>query len=229
MTAVFEVLAEESRRRILDLLAEDERPVGELVDLLALSQPAVSKHLKVLREAGLVRVPHRRPTPYLPGQSRAPAGGRRMARPVPPAVGGSSQRAGTSSRDHGGERGGVVVMSRRRGVRHPRAASVTSPILRYERRLAHPRERVWRAITEDADLAAWFPTTIEGAAARRRPAPLLVPATARRTPFDGEMLAFVPPSLMELRWADDVLRFELEADADPERRARSGLHPAPRR
>ena len=35
-------------------------------------------------------------------------------------------------------------------------------ILRYERRLAHPRERVWRAITQDADLAAWFPTTIEG-------------------------------------------------------------------
>ena len=55
MTATFEVLAEESRRRILDLLAEEERPVGELVTLLSLSQPAVSKHLKVLREAGLVQ------------------------------------------------------------------------------------------------------------------------------------------------------------------------------
>jgi DNA-binding transcriptional ArsR family regulator len=55
MTAVFEVLAEESRRRILDLLAEGERPVGEVVDLLGLSQPAVSKHLKVLRKAGLVQ------------------------------------------------------------------------------------------------------------------------------------------------------------------------------
>jgi DNA-binding transcriptional ArsR family regulator len=55
MTAVFEVLAEERRRRILDLLAEDERPVGELVDLVSLSQPAVSKHLKILREAGLVQ------------------------------------------------------------------------------------------------------------------------------------------------------------------------------
>src|SRR5271156_4704531 len=52
--ATFEVLAEASRRRILDLLAEEERPVGELVTLLSLSQPAVSKHLKVLREAGLV-------------------------------------------------------------------------------------------------------------------------------------------------------------------------------
>ena len=55
MTAVFEVLAEKNRRRILDLLARAERPVGELVASLSLSQPAVSKHLKVLREAGLVQ------------------------------------------------------------------------------------------------------------------------------------------------------------------------------
>ena len=53
---VFEVIAEPSRRRILDLLAEGERPVGELVEHVALSQPAVSKHLKTLREAGLVDV-----------------------------------------------------------------------------------------------------------------------------------------------------------------------------
>lgn len=52
--ATFEVLAEESRRRILDLLVDEERPVGDLVEILSLSQPAVSKHLKVLREAGLV-------------------------------------------------------------------------------------------------------------------------------------------------------------------------------
>lgn len=50
----FEVLAEPRRRRILDLLREHERPVGELVRLLRMSQPAVSKHLRVLRDAGLV-------------------------------------------------------------------------------------------------------------------------------------------------------------------------------
>jgi DNA-binding transcriptional ArsR family regulator len=54
--APFEVLAEPNRRRILDLLRLAERPVGDLVDQLTLSQPAVSKHLRVLREAGLVRV-----------------------------------------------------------------------------------------------------------------------------------------------------------------------------
>lgn len=52
--APFEVIAEPTRRDLLDLLRERERPVGELVDALAISQPAASKHLKVLRDAGLV-------------------------------------------------------------------------------------------------------------------------------------------------------------------------------
>ena len=51
---VFEVLAEPNRRRILDLLRDAERPVGDLVGILRVSQPAVSKHLRVLRDAGLV-------------------------------------------------------------------------------------------------------------------------------------------------------------------------------
>jgi DNA-binding transcriptional ArsR family regulator len=50
------VLAEPHRRTLLDLLRDGERPVGELVAKLPLSQPAVSKHLRVLREAGLVDV-----------------------------------------------------------------------------------------------------------------------------------------------------------------------------
>jgi DNA-binding transcriptional ArsR family regulator len=52
----FEVLAEPNRRRILDLLHPGERSVGDLVDRLGLSQPGVSKHLRVLRDAGLVAV-----------------------------------------------------------------------------------------------------------------------------------------------------------------------------
>src|SRR5437016_7256652 len=56
MATTFEVLAEPRRREILDLLRAGERPVGELVEKLALTQPAVSKHLKVLREAGLFEV-----------------------------------------------------------------------------------------------------------------------------------------------------------------------------
>src|SRR5258706_12842961 len=56
MMTTFEALADPTRRRILDLLRERPRLVGELVDLLGMSQPGVSKHLRVLREAGLVRV-----------------------------------------------------------------------------------------------------------------------------------------------------------------------------
>src|SRR5581483_3454260 len=52
----FAVLAEPARRRVLDLLLDGPRPVGELAGLLGLSQPGTSKHLRVLREAGMVRV-----------------------------------------------------------------------------------------------------------------------------------------------------------------------------
>ena len=52
----FEAIAEPNRRRILDLLRTGERPAGDVVDALAISQPGVSKHLRLLREAGLIRV-----------------------------------------------------------------------------------------------------------------------------------------------------------------------------
>jgi DNA-binding transcriptional ArsR family regulator len=55
MTA-YTALAEPHRRQILDLLRDSERSVNDLVARLKLSQPGVSKHLKVLREAGLVEV-----------------------------------------------------------------------------------------------------------------------------------------------------------------------------
>ena len=56
MPLALEVLAEPTRRRILDLLRAGECPVGDLVGHLGASQPAVSKHLRVLRDAGLVEV-----------------------------------------------------------------------------------------------------------------------------------------------------------------------------
>jgi pimeloyl-ACP methyl ester carboxylesterase/DNA-binding transcriptional ArsR family regulator len=56
MMTTFDALADPMRRRILDLLRERPRLVGELADLLSISQPGISKHLRVLREVGLVRV-----------------------------------------------------------------------------------------------------------------------------------------------------------------------------
>jgi DNA-binding transcriptional ArsR family regulator len=56
VTTTFAVLAEPTRRRILDLLLVEPRSVGDLVSELGLTQPGTSKHLKVLRDAGLVTV-----------------------------------------------------------------------------------------------------------------------------------------------------------------------------
>ena len=55
-TDAFNAVAEPRRREILDVLAGGERPVGDLVCLLGMSQPLVSKHLRVLREVGAVEV-----------------------------------------------------------------------------------------------------------------------------------------------------------------------------
>lgn len=52
--SAFAAVAEPHRRMILDLLRDGERPAGDVVEHIGLSQPGVSKHLKVLREAGLV-------------------------------------------------------------------------------------------------------------------------------------------------------------------------------
>jgi DNA-binding transcriptional ArsR family regulator len=53
---VFHALADPTRRRILELLREVERPAGDLLEAFRISQPAISQHLRVLREAGLVRI-----------------------------------------------------------------------------------------------------------------------------------------------------------------------------
>ena len=52
----FNAIAEPRRRDILELLAPRERPVGDIVQMLGLAQPSVSKHLRVLRDVGLVDV-----------------------------------------------------------------------------------------------------------------------------------------------------------------------------
>lgn len=72
---------------------------------------------------------------------------------------------------------------------------------------------MWLALTEPEHLAAWFPTTIEGERAAGAPLRFSFPA-GQGEPFDGEMLVYEPPSLMELRWGPDTLRFELRPEGD---------------
>ena len=56
MTTIFDVISDPTRRRILDLLLQRPHSVGQLVDAVDISQPGVSKQLRLLREAGLVHV-----------------------------------------------------------------------------------------------------------------------------------------------------------------------------
>lgn len=82
--------------------------------------------------------------------------------------------------------------------------------LKFTRVLPNPPERVWRAITEPAELAAWFPTTIDGE--RIAGADLTFRFRDNQAPpFDGRMIACEEPRLLEFMWGDDQIRIELES------------------
>ena len=72
--------------------------------------------------------------------------------------------------------------------------------LTFTRRLAHPVDRVWRAVTEPEHLAAWFPQQIVG---ERRAGAALRFVSSAGDGFDGEMVAFQPPTLLEFSWGGD--------------------------
>jgi uncharacterized protein YndB with AHSA1/START domain len=83
--------------------------------------------------------------------------------------------------------------------------------LRYERLLRHPREKVWRALTQPDDLAVWFPTEIVGE--RVEGGALTFPFRDQPFPaMTGTLHRFDPPRLLEFDWGEDRLSFEL-ADA----------------
>ncbi len=84
-------------------------------------------------------------------------------------------------------------------------------VITFTRRLAHPVDKVWRAVTEAEHLAAWFPHEIFGE--RRAGAPLRF-VTSGGDGFDGEMVVFDAPLVMELMWGTDRLRIELQPDGD---------------
>jgi uncharacterized protein YndB with AHSA1/START domain len=85
--------------------------------------------------------------------------------------------------------------------------------VRFERRLAHPIDRVWRAITEARELAEWFPDTIEGEFAPG--AEVRFPKfTEMGLPDVGTVTDYEPPRLLAFSWGPSSLRFELEPDGD---------------
>lgn len=90
------------------------------------------------------------------------------------------------------------------------------PVLRFERRLAHPVAKVWRAITDPAEMAHWFPATIE---TELKPRAKMTFGFGDTAPVDeklteGEILEYDPPKVYAFRWNADVFRFELVPDGD---------------
>jgi uncharacterized protein YndB with AHSA1/START domain len=88
-----------------------------------------------------------------------------------------------------------------------------TPALHFERRLSHPVETVWRAVTAPAELAHWFPAEVT---VEVRPGGKMrfVFVEDELPPSDGEVLAVDEPRLFEFTWGDSRFRFELEPQDD---------------
>ena len=103
------------------------------------------------------------------------------------------------------------------------------PALRFERRYSHPMERVWRAITEPAEMAQWFPSAVVGERAagaelvfdddaqRERAIDAGEPTRAEGPLFRGRVLVWEPPARFCFTWGSEELRFELSPDGDTTR------------
>jgi uncharacterized protein YndB with AHSA1/START domain len=85
--------------------------------------------------------------------------------------------------------------------------------LRFTRRLPHAPEKVWRALTDNEHLAAWFPADIEGDRAAGA-ALRFVFREGEGPTVDGEMITYDPPRALEYRWGEDTLRFHVEPDGE---------------
>ena len=83
--------------------------------------------------------------------------------------------------------------------------------LTFTRRLKHPPEKVWRAVTEPEHLASWFPDGITGEWAVGEK---LRFGTPGGDGFDGEVLVFDPPTAVEFTWGTDRLRIDVRPDSD---------------
>jgi uncharacterized protein YndB with AHSA1/START domain len=83
------------------------------------------------------------------------------------------------------------------------------PVLRFERRLSHPPEKVWRAVTEPDELAHWFPAKVD---LKPEPGSPITFGQDEIGPTTGEVLEADPPKVFAFRWDSDVFRIEIIPD-----------------
>src|SRR5919199_152921 len=153
----FEALADPTRLKIIDAVRDQERSVGELVQLVGMHQPGISRHLKVLRTAGQ--------TPPLPRPLRPPERARRLARAAPEGPQRPARPPRGPPRPRRPTRGPPVTTDSRSASAHGTVdREGQEGTIRFERVLAHPVDRVWTAITTPKGLADWwlpFPADID--------------------------------------------------------------------
>jgi uncharacterized protein YndB with AHSA1/START domain len=99
---------------------------------------------------------------------------------------------------------------------HATYENVVRPTLHFERRLAHPVEKVWRGITEPSELAHWFPSKVQGEIGPGGALSFHFENMALDAPntMEGRVTDFEPPRLFGFYWGEDHLRFDLEAVND---------------
>ena len=85
-------------------------------------------------------------------------------------------------------------------------------VLHFERQLAHPVDKVWRAITDPAEMKHWFPSGVAGEF--RRGAKLTFSFADNPTEMEGTISELEPPRLLAFSWGTDALRFELQPTPD---------------
>jgi uncharacterized protein YndB with AHSA1/START domain len=89
------------------------------------------------------------------------------------------------------------------------------PVLRFERRLRHSPAKVWRAVSDPAEMAHWFPAKVEAELRAGAPMRFTFPeAAVVDGAWDGEVLEVDAPKVYMFRWNADVLRIELIPDGD---------------
>jgi uncharacterized protein YndB with AHSA1/START domain len=85
--------------------------------------------------------------------------------------------------------------------------------LRFERHLRHARERVWQAVTDPAELRAWFPADVIFEQRAGAPMQFDFGGQHGQDVWPGEVVEWEPPRVFAFRWGEDELRFELSGDA----------------
>jgi DNA-binding transcriptional ArsR family regulator/uncharacterized protein YndB with AHSA1/START domain len=193
---IFEAISEPNRRYILELLSVHEHTVGELVEKTGLSQPGVSKHLRVLRNAGLVQVRHEGQRHWYQLRAEPLAEIDAWLEPY--------RQFWTSRLD---------ALEKSLDEEESKTLEATVQkinggyVARFERHLKHPVNKVWEALTQPEKLSNWLADAkmelVKGGKIE------LTFSLTEGNVMVGKITEVEPQSVLEYTWGDDLIRWEL--------------------